>query len=334
MANKTQSDVLIVGSGITGLMAARTLTGRGLTVTVIERDEQPGGRMATYTIGPGMADVGAQFFTVSSPVFETWVNQWIDEDRVFEWSQRWSRSSVGATPFGSQPRYAARGGMCSLIDHLAADLDVRTRSRLVAIAPNGPSWEAIDEKSKTYEARAVLLTPPIPLALDLLKPAQITLPDADRAALEAITYMPCLAGLFWINSTLSLPEPGAIHLPNAQITWIADNRHKGISPNATIITVHAGPEYSRQLWHRTEWEILAALEASLRLYKDPNTHTIERQLKAWQYAMPIMPHPDRFYIPDNLPPLAFAGDAFGGPRVEGAALSGLAAGAALAARLA
>lgn len=47
-------------------------------------------------------------------------------------------------------------------------------------------------------------------------------------------------------------------------------------------------------------------------------------------GLQIVLHSSRTLLAHNLPPLAFAGDAFGAPRVEGAALSGLAAGEALA----
>ena len=60
------------------------------------------------------------------------------------------------------------------------------------------------------------------------------------------------------------------------------------------------------------------------------TEIIEGHLKRWRYATPITSHPARHLLAQDLPPLAFAGDAFGGPRVEGAALSGLSAADALA----
>ena len=47
------------------------------------------------------------------------------------------------------------------------------------------------------------------------------------------------------------------------------------------------------------------------------------QLKRWRYALPTVLFPDRFLQATSLPPLFFAGDAFGGPRIEGAALSGI-----------
>ena len=50
------------------------------------------------------------------------------------------------------------------------------------------------------------------------------------------------------------------------------------------------------------------------------------QLKRWRYSIPTALHPDPFLKAGDLPPLYFGGDAFGGPRIEGAALSGMAIG--------
>ena len=59
----------------------------------------------------------------------------------------------------------------------------------------------------------------------------------------------------------------------------------------------------------------------------------EAQLKRWPYCLPMEFYPRRTLIAEGVPPLAFAGDAFGEPRVEGASMSGLAAGERLAERL-
>ncbi|MGD9093294.1 MAG: hypothetical protein PVF74_10630, partial [Anaerolineales bacterium] len=50
------------------------------------------------------------------------------------------------------------------------------------------------------------------------------------------------------------------------------------------------------------------------------------QLHKWRYSQPARIYPERFLEIQGSQPLFFAGDAFGGPRVEGAALSGMAVG--------
>jgi renalase len=333
MEAHTHTDLLIVGAGMAGLMAAQSLTQQHFKTLIVEKNARVGGRLATVEIGGGLADHGVQFFTVRNPQFRAWVNRWLDEGLAFEWAQGWSDGSLSTAPFDRQPRYAIRGGMVALAEHLAAGLDINLNTRLTIVALNGDGWLARDEKGQTYTASALLLTPPVPLSLKMLTAGQVVLSAADHMALENLEYDPCLTGLFRVEGPVYLPEPGAVQRPNAPITWIADNRRKGLSPDTTLITVQASAEYSRQIWHLPDWEALVALEAGLRQFKDPATQIIESRLERWLYSVPVRPYPNRCLHSINLPSLVFAGDSFGSPRVEGAALSGLAASKVLAAEL-
>jgi renalase len=334
MGQQLQTDVLIVGAGIAGLIAAHTLARQKIQSIVVEKNDIAGGRLATRQIGPGMADCGAQFFTVRTREFQEWLERWIAAGLVYPWSKGWSDGSLGSTPEDGHSRYAVRGGMIALVDHLTHGIELCLKTRIVHLAPVGQGWQAQDDSGIVYSARALLLTPPVPLSLDLLDSAEIELPHDDRAALEWIEYASNLTGLFWLDREIKLPHPGAIQRPNALLTWIADNHRKGISPNATIVTVQAGPEYSRQLWSLPDWEVLVALESGLRLFKEFDTQIIEARLERWRYALPTNLHSDRYLLAGGrLSPLAFAGDAFGRPRVEGAAVSGMAASRALARKL-
>ena len=49
---------------------------------------------------------------------------------------------------------------------------------------------------------------------------------------------------------------------------------------------------------------------------------VTSQIKKWRFATPLTIWPERFWTKDMV---VLAGDAFGGPKIEGAALSGLAA---------
>ncbi len=120
-----------------------------------------------------------------------------------------------------------------------------------------------------------------------------------------------------------LPEPGVIQRPRAEITWIADNQRKGISPDATVITIHAGPEFSRAHYDAPDADVEPQLRAALNPYLGAGATIAEAQVKRWRYALPLVLYPQRYLKALDLPSLYFGGDAFGGPRVEGAALSGM-----------
>jgi monoamine oxidase len=64
MAHPTarEADVVVVGAGISGLIAARTLLAAGLTPLVVEADERVGGRILTEEALPGVpVELGAQW---------------------------------------------------------------------------------------------------------------------------------------------------------------------------------------------------------------------------------------------------------------------------------
>ncbi|MAT96968.1 MAG: NAD/FAD-dependent oxidoreductase [Anaerolineaceae bacterium] len=322
MAEK--ADVLIVGAGLAGLLAAHTLQAAGKSVTVVEKARGVGGRLATWRLGPGRGDYGAQFFTVREPEFQKFVDQWLEAELIFEWSRGWAAEGEAGADDGF-PRYAVTGGMTTVAKHLAQNLTLHKQTQLAKIQLAGDDWEAVTADGRSYLANALLLTPPVPQSLALLNAGRVPLADHDRIALEKVAYAPCLSGLFWIEGKVSLPEPGAVQQPEAPISFLADNQQKGISPEAAIITTHANPMMSHIWYEAPKGELVGLFMRALRPYLSKNSTVKAHHIHRWRYALPTELYPQRTLLADGLPPLAFAGDAFNGPRVEGAALSGLAA---------
>jgi predicted NAD/FAD-dependent oxidoreductase len=321
-----KADVLIIGAGLAGLMAATKLQQAGLKVQLVDKGSRVGGRLATRPFGEGRADYGAQFFTVRTPVFQEYVDRWLASGLVYVWSTGWADGSLGNEPANDgYPRYAVRGGMNELAYHLAQGLTTAIDERVVTAKPTRDGWVAQGELGQVYTGRALILTPPVPQSLALVAAGGVMLARSDQTALARIVYAPCLAGIFQVEGLANLPEPGAVQQPDSAISWLADNQRKGISPEARVITVHAGPYYSREHWDDPAAAVLATLEAELSSYLTPEAVVQAAQLKRWRYALPTTCHPERFLQADFQPALIFAGDAFGGPRVEGAALSGLTA---------
>lgn len=88
-------NVAIIGAGLSGLIAARTLTGAGHQVVVFERARSVGGRLATRRIDGARLDHGAQFFTVRSDEFGAYVDRWRAEGLVREWCRGFTAVEIG-----------------------------------------------------------------------------------------------------------------------------------------------------------------------------------------------------------------------------------------------
>ena len=327
-------DVLIVGAGMAGLMAARTLKDRGHSVLLIEGGRSVGGRLATRRVGAGRADHGAQFFTVRTDALQSAVEQWLEQGLVYVWGLGWSDGSVKRTAGDGHPRYAVRGGMNRLAKHLAQGLDVVLERLVVALQRQDDGWRLRDSEGAVYAGRALLLTPPAPQALKLLDDSRILLQTDDFVQLRRIQFGPCLCGIHEIEGgAADLPLPGALQNFQSDVYWVADNQAKGIS-KTTVITSHANAKYSRQHWDASEADIIADLEAAVLPHLGAGARIVRTQLKKWHYSVPLTTHPQECLLAAGLPRLAFAGDAFGGRgRVEGAFMSGVAAGGVLAAAL-
>jgi monoamine oxidase len=62
MSRSVEADVIIVGAGLSGMVAARTVLAAGLTPVVLEADERVGGRILTEEVAPGLpVEIGAQW---------------------------------------------------------------------------------------------------------------------------------------------------------------------------------------------------------------------------------------------------------------------------------
>jgi predicted NAD/FAD-dependent oxidoreductase len=330
-----QADVLIIGAGVSGLVAAAELAALGKRALVIDKGRSVGGRLATRRIGEGAADTGAQFFSVRTDAFRAQVERWIDEGLVFEWSRGWSDGSL-TTVHQGHPRYAVHGGMNQLAKHLAQDAEVRLLHVVERVRRTPAGWQIQFGSGETSEARALLLTAPVPQSLTLLREGGVSLPFEARNALERIEYHPSVVGLFVLDGPADLPSPGAIQRPNANLFWLADNQRKGVSPNEPILTAQASPTYSRALYDVDDESIIKSMKLDLLPFLGDSPGIVSAQIKRWRYALPISAYPEPVLMTDvalegaAFAPLAFAGDAFGGARVEGAYLSGKAAGRALA----
>ncbi len=308
--------VIVVGAGLSGLMAAQSLTRTGHDVTVFDKGRGVGGRLATRRIGDATLDHGAQFFTVRSKEFASHVNEWLAVGVVHEWCR-------GFDSEDGHPRYAGSKGMSGIAKHLAQGLDVRTSALVFSLERTATGYNVITDDGVAHACDKVLLTAPIPQSFSLMFGGAIEMPEEMRT----IDYDRTLGLLAVLDSNNhNVKSPGGMQFPDDVFSFIGDNSAKGIS-GAPALTFHANPEWSREHFDLELDEIHSLLLTAARPWLG-SAQILESQPKKWRFATPKSAWPVAFWI-DPSGTLALAGDAFAGPKMEGAALSGLAAAQAL-----
>jgi len=308
--------VIIVGAGLSGLMAARSCTAAGHDVTVFDKGRSVGGRLATRRIGTSTLDHGAQFFTVRSAEFAHHVEEWLLAGVIREWCRGFANDD-------GHPRYVGTNGMTSIAKYLATDIDVRCNSLVFSLRRNNSSWTVITDDGIEHEADRVILTAPLPQSFSLMFSGGIEMPTE----LRSIDYDRTLCLLVTLDSHHhNVPTPGGLQNPDDVFSFIGDNQAKGIAASPAL-TFHANPRWSLEHFDNNSTQT----HAQLLILAEPYIGTarvLESQFKKWRFATPQTTWPQPCWV-DATKTLAIAGDAFNGPRVEAAALSGTAAVVAL-----
>jgi len=306
--------VVVVGAGIAGLMAAQALVKNGHYVIVVDKGRSPGGRLATRRIDDATLDHGAQFFTVRDSLFESHVSEWIASGVVTEWCRGFDTTAQNNDGY---PRYRGVRGMTDIAKHLANGLDVRCNTLAFSIARGTTSkWQLKIDDGSVLDADAIIVTCPLPQAYALLVTAGIELPES----MLRTEYDRTICLLAVLNQSSAIANPGGLQNPDDTFSFVADNAVKGIS-SAVALTLHANPQFSLEHWDASPQDVHDLLLTRAKPWIGDAT-VVTSQVKKWRLATPLTIWPERYWTNEMI---VLAGDAFGGPKIEGAALSGLAA---------
>ncbi len=310
-------DVLVVGAGIAGLLAATRLTEGGLKVRVLEKSRGYGGRMATRRMGEAVFDYGAQYFTVRTPTFAAHVERWVSDGLIREWFRKFpnEESSTG------HPRYIGISGMTTVPKALAAALDIELESKVEAAYWTGSSWRLRLAGGAERQGRFLFLSTPVPQAVEILRAGGGDLMESGRMD-EAIgiRYERSLTAMVLFDQASEVGGFGGMKSGHPDLSWIADNHLKGISPVPGSITIHSSYDFGKEFWDADPKAWSARLiEAAREVCPG---EVVEVRPHRWGYNIPVNPLEDTVFL-KRREHLVLAGDGFGGPRVEGSAVSGI-----------
>lgn len=215
--------------------------------------------------------------------------------------------------------------MTAIAKHLAAGVSVKLATKVESLKIHNDGWLCQLEDGASIRSRSLVITSPVPQTLDLLSTGKVKLPKDKQDRLNRIRYESCIAVMAILDQPSVMKSPGALALDDGPIAWISDNYQKGVSA-IPAVTIHGSGDFSAKHFEEDRDQVARQLIDAAKPYLGANV--IDFQVHGWRYSKPIIVDESPCMLVSertNLPPLILAGDAFAGPRVEGAVLSGWAA---------
>ena len=309
-------DLIIIGSGISGLSAARAITQKGHSCLVLDKGRRIGGRCSTKRKQGVCFNHGAQFFTCKDAAFTAVTKSAQAQGAVHSWS------------FGHHaPAFAGAPTMRDFPQFLAADLPCQIEQEVeikqIERHHDTSLYHLTDTKDESYHSKAILITAPAPQAAHLVAPLDNSLAETADSA----SYEPCWTVMLALDEPLQEPvmpvrEAGIIGWANYE----PSRDPKSYQP---AVTIQATPAASREMLSWEKQTVIARLQEALEAqYK--RAFAVQFSLAhRWLYAR-VAQSADatRPFISDDQS-LALAGDYFGSARLESAFLSGRRAAKAL-----
>jgi renalase len=313
MGGRGRPKVAVVGAGMAGLAAAGRLVHHGCTVTLFDKSNGVGGRMATRRVaiqsGTVTFDHGVQFIQpAKSKEFVSLIEACDRAGVASKWADV---GTVGTPDMTAIPRHMARG-LDIVHGHTISGLyQVGSGWTLEASlqSDNRQSWPGFD---------ATVLAIPAPQVSPILQNSRIVLEGVDTAS-----FHPVWALMIAVDSPL--PDVAVASPACDMIAWVADNSSKPGRRNGKetgyCYVVHASAAWSKahlELNKECVGDLmLQALARRAGAPISPSYMTAHR----WRYGLVATPVA-RPYLWDAQTRVGACGDWCLGHRVEHAFLSG------------
>jgi predicted NAD/FAD-dependent oxidoreductase len=340
-------NIAIIGAGMAGITAARTLLKAGHRVEVFEKSHGAGGRMSTRDTVFGSFDHGAQYFTVRDPRFSLALQTVPGTDKV---CRPWSANAVRVLdPLGHvfeaarpsrEAHFVVTPGMNGLVRYWAAPLGehLNTNIQVQRLERNAKGlWtlHGIDTHDHQDSAwahsgfdRVILAVPSVQAQQLLRNSAKALGKSAVFKDIESVEVAPCwtLMLAFPQASQPGLPHLGpqwnAARSTHHRVAWLARESSKPGRGRIERWTVQASAIWSQEHLEdsaeRVQAKLLRAFSELTGIRAEPS----HADVHLWRYAQTMQPL-EQHYLFDKKLGLGTCGDWHIGHRVEDAFVSGL-----------
>jgi len=331
----------VIGAGVAGLACAQRLRDAGRHVVVFDKGRRPGGRVSTRRQDGYQFDHGAQFFTARDPRFEAVVARAEEDGAVAQWRGPFAtlqRGARGADPRPGAVRYVGAPGMSGLAGALAGGHPVRSGVRVERVLEDDGQFvlelgaACADAPRREGAFDEVIVAVPPRQAADLLRDLAGTARDAAERFSGAL--LPSLCAMAAFDEPLAGAAGGMFVVDDEVLGWAAHDGGKPGRGGAATYVLHGAADWSMANFQRAPDEFAADLLVAFgRALGRPGALPAPRHLVGhrWGFALADGDPPGTRFVLQGAA-LGLCGDALGGGRVEGAFLSGLELGDALASR--
>lgn len=314
--------VAIVGAGVAGLAAGRTLAKAGLAPVLFEKSRGPGGRVATRRVGPYSFDTGATSIAPRGLAIERVMLEELDQSDLVKvekpiYAHTNLRAHPGDPSRQAVARYAYRQGNNQLAKLLSEGLDIRLNTTVDNLRRIDGMFEVEGEPFQW-----VVLTPPIPQAGLLLWSL------GESRAIANTRYRSCLAIMLGFDKPLpDLPYHALIDVDQRHpMTWVSVETAKcpeRAPAGHSALVLQMSPQYS---WDHYQDEDEAVLRDVIpwvvQLFGEEFRNPVAIDTKRWKYSQPELTAMFDSANRDNNGVL-LAGDGLSAGRVERAYESGV-----------
>jgi hypothetical protein len=316
----TQPSVAIIGAGMAGLTCGTALKGMVEKVKIFEKSVYPGGRVSRFRAGEYEFNHGAQYFTVSNPLFWNIVSAWQTEGVVRAWDG-WivelQKGHVINSDMATQ-RFVGVPRMQMVAENLSRNCELVTSANISELERQDEGgWRLFNERGDYQGAYDIVI---IATAAHQVAELCQRVPDISKLA-DNVDMTSCWSGMVAFEKALNIPYDAAFVL-DSPLSWISRYQYIKSENDADCWVLHASPEWSQQYAASFRGRVMHALldafwEATDLSARQPSSASVH----CWKHATPINPiSEDSLFVESQA--IGACGDWCTAPRIEGAVLSG------------
>lgn len=266
----SSSKTAIIGAGMAGITAARSLIAAGHNVQIFEKSRGSGGRLASKRSDMGQVNLGAQAFSTTDPHFLEELNSW----QQAGWVERTDSSYWTGTPY-----------MSALTRNLLGDINTHFACEIRALSHDSNGWLLHDQHEQAHGPfQRLIVAIPAPQAEVLLRNCAPEL--AEQAA--GVEMQPVWMVALGFKQPIALTNNLEL-LNNQAIAEVIHTPPSTEHPMQTLM-LRASDQWSTQHVEDQREQVIDALTASFATLLDNPLPTADSVFAhRWLYALGALP---------------------------------------------